>query len=67
MKLKRLLKRYEKTRKKASKMYEKIVEAYEEAYTCNDIQTVEEIYNSIRCGNAVYHLIFKDFNKKGEL
>lgn len=107
MTLKRLLKRYEKTRKKASKMFGEIMNVYEEAYIMNDVQTVQEIYNSLynstltksmeriiqnshygltnyadtdsvkdnkyhvkttnRCGKAVYHLIYKDFDKKREV
>lgn len=47
MKLKRLLKRYDKTRKKATKMYEEIINAYEEAYLINDVQTTEEIFNAL--------------------
>lgn len=77
MKIKRLLKRYEKIRKKASNLYEQITEAYEERYLSNDVKVCKQIMNSLygKCVTTIYEdtdtvkesAIYKDFNKKSEV
>ena len=56
MKLKRLLKKYNKICKKASAIYNEINERYEEAYLSNDTMICKQIMNSLygRCVTSIY-------------
>ena len=77
MKLKRLIKKYNKICKKASAIHNEIINRYEEAYLINDTMVCKEIMNSLygRCVTSIYtdtdsvkdSTIYKDFNKKSEV
>lgn len=56
MKLKRLLKKYNKICKKASAIHNEIMNRYEEAYLLNDTMVCKEIMNSLygRCVTSIY-------------
>lgn len=77
MKLKRLLKKYNKMCKKASEIHREILYQYEQAYILNDKMVCKEIMNSLygRCVTSMNEhkyvdtdsVIYKDFNKKSEV
>lgn len=55
MKLKRLLKKYNKICKKARKVHEQIMELYEEEYLKGDINVCKQVLNSLYGTTAIYN------------